>query len=343
MSNNPKFRKTKRYTNRLVTKIFTIDDARNIVIKVKKLEGLSTYTIDNYEKLFNDFDRFFGEKTDVATLTRDDAKEFIYWQLNDKIQFLNHKYRKVKPKGVSVSTVNTYINYAKATFTVLVNEEIVEENIFENVNNIKEKEKKIETLSVEDIKNFLRSLNKSWYSEFRMFVLVHTLLDSFGRINEVLSIRIDDIDFEKQAITFQNTKNGKIRIVPISKKTIKLLEELIEETEDFESEYLFLTHHGNPMSPDTARKHLRGLSKRVGLEHITGFHIFRHTASEMFLRQNGSMRVLQKILGHAEISTTSIYAHVLDQTIKQQHEQFSPLNLIDDKERRKTRTGRIKK
>ncbi|WP_368531631.1 tyrosine-type recombinase/integrase [Cytobacillus horneckiae] len=310
---------------------------------MKKLEGLSTYTIDNYEKLFNDFDRFFGEKTDVATLTRDDAKEFIYWQLNDKIQFLNHKYRKVKPKGVSVSTVNTYINYAKATFTVLVNEEIVEENIFENVNNIKEKEKKIETLSVEDIKNFLRSLNKSWYSEFRMFVLVHTLLDSFGRINEVLSIRIDDIDFEKQAITFQNTKNGKIRIVPISKKTIKLLEELIEETEDFESEYLFLTHHGNPMSPDTARKHLRGLSKRVGLEHITGFHIFRHTASEMFLRQNGSMRVLQKILGHAEISTTSIYAHVLDQTIKQQHEQFSPLNLIDDKERRKTRTGRIKK
>ncbi|MEC1155015.1 tyrosine-type recombinase/integrase [Cytobacillus horneckiae] len=343
MTKNPKYRKTKRYTNQLATKIFTIDDARNIVIKVKKLEGLSTNTIDNYEKLFNDFDRFFGEKNDVASLTRDDAREFIYWQLNDKIQFLNHKYRKVKPKGVSVSTVNTYINYAKATFTVLVNEEIVEENIFENVNNIKEKEKKIETLSVEDIKKFLRSLNKGWYSEFRMFVLVHTLLDSFGRINEVLSVRKEDIDFEKHAITFHNTKNGKLRIVPISKKTIKLLEELIEETEDFESEYLFLTHHGNPMSPDTARKHLRDLSIRVGLEHIKGFHIFRHTASEMFLRQNGSIRVLQKILGHAEISTTSIYAHVLDQTIKQQHEQFSPLNLINDKERRKTRTGRIKK
>lgn len=276
-------------------------------------------------------------------MTRDNAREFIYWQLNEKIQFQNHKYKKTKLKGVSISTANTYLTYAKASFTVLVNEEIVEGNIFENVNNIKEKEKKIETLSIEEINKLLKSLNKGWYSEFRMYVLIHTLLDSFGRINEVLSIRQNDIDFEKHAITFQNTKNGKVRIVPITRKTIKLLEELIEETEDFESEYVFLTHHGNPMSPDTARKHLRDLSKRVGLEHITGFHIFRHTASEMFLRQNGSMRVLQKILGHSDLSTTSIYAHVLDTTIKQQHEQFSPLNLIDDKERRKTRTSRAKK
>ncbi|MEK5065673.1 tyrosine-type recombinase/integrase [Cytobacillus sp. FSL R5-0596] len=341
MSKNPKFRKTKRYVNQ-AAKFFSIDEARNIVVKVKQLEGVSQNTIFNYEKLFNDFDRFYGEKTDISSLTRDDAREFVYWQLNDKIQFLNNKYRKVKAKGVSIGTVNTYISYAKASFTVLVNEEIVEENIFDNVNNIKEKEKKIETLSVNEINKFLRSLNKCWYSEFRMFVLVHTLLDSFGRINEVLSVRKADIDFEKHAITFQNTKSGKLRIVPISKKTIKLLEELIEETSDFNSEFLFLTHHGNPMSPDTARKHLRDLSNRAGLEHITGFHIFRHTASEMFLRQNGSIRVLQKILGHSDISTTSIYAHVLDTTVKLQHEQFSPLNLIDDKERRKTRSSRVK-
>ena len=67
---------------------------------------------------------------------------------------------------------------------------------------------------------------------------------------------------------------------------MKLLEELIEETEEFESEYVFLTNHGNPLSPDAARKHLRDLSERIGVN-ITGFHIFRHTASEMFLRQNG--------------------------------------------------------
>jgi integrase/recombinase XerD len=62
LSKNPVYRKTKRYTNQLATKIFIIDDARNIVLKIKKLEGLTDNSLANYEKLFNDFDRFFGDK-----------------------------------------------------------------------------------------------------------------------------------------------------------------------------------------------------------------------------------------------------------------------------------------
>jgi integrase/recombinase XerD len=345
LSKNPIYRKTKRYTNQLATKVFTIDDARNIVLKVKKLEGLSHNSIANYEKLFNDFDRYFGEKTDIASLTTEHARDFIYWQLNEKIQFKNHKYRKTKKKGVSVSTVNTYIAFAKSAFSILVNEEIVAGNIFEDTKSIKEKEKKINTLSIDEIQKFLRSLNKGLYSEFRMFVLIHTCLDSFGRIQEILSIQKQDIDFERHAITFQNTKSGKVRIVPITKKTVKLLEELIEETEDFDNEeYVFLTHHGKPLTPDTARKHLRDIVKRIGLDSkINGFHIFRHTASEIFLR-GGSIRVLQKLLGHSDLSVTQIYAHVLDSTIIEQHEQYSPLNLIEEKEKRKTkRKGIVKR
>ena len=78
MSNNPKYRNTKKYTNQLATKIFTVDDARDIVLRMKQLEGLSQNTIFQYEKLFNDFDRFYGDKTYVASLTRDDAREFMY-------------------------------------------------------------------------------------------------------------------------------------------------------------------------------------------------------------------------------------------------------------------------
>lgn len=348
MSSSPSYRKTKRYTNQLATKIFTIDNARNIILKIKKLEGMSKNTLASYEKLFNDFDHFFGETKDITLLTRDDARNFIYWQLNEKIQFMNHKYRKTKKKGLSISSVNNCISLGKAAFNILLKEEIVDENIFEETNNIKQSEKKIDTLTIDEISKFLRSLNKGLYSEFRMYVLIHTCLDSFGRIQEILSIRKSDVDFERHAITFQNTKSRKIRIVPITKKTVNLLEELVEETEDFESEYIFLTNHGKPLNPDTARKHLKEIVKRVGLEgRISGFHIFRHTASELFLRGTssggGSIRVLQKILGHSDLSTTSIYAHVLDQTIKQQHELYSPLNLIEDKEKRKTtRKGRIK-
>ena len=139
------YRKTKRYTShQLVEKIFTIDDARNIVLRLKKLEGLSESTLQNYEKIFNDFDRYFGDKTDVSTLTPEDARNFMYWQLNEKVQFAEHKYRKNKKKGVSKGSANTYLNYAKVVFNVLSAEGIVEENIFVNFDKIKEREKKIE-------------------------------------------------------------------------------------------------------------------------------------------------------------------------------------------------------
>jgi integrase/recombinase XerD len=339
LSNNPIHRKTKSHTkhNR---KVFTVDDAREMVIKIKQLEGLSPNSIVNYEKLFNDFDQFFGEKADITSLTTEDARNFIYWQLHNKIQFKNHKYRKNKKIGVSITSANLYLAYGKGAFTVLVNEEVVEKNIFQSLSNIKQSEKKIETLSVDEIKKLFKSLDKGKYSEFRLLCFLTTAIDSFGRIQEILSLRYSDIDFDSHTITFQNTKNGKVRIVPVTKKTLMLMKELINENEDFNTDYLFLTNHGKPLRPDTLRKHLREVIQRIGITKRIHPHLFRHSASEMFLRQNGSIRVLQKILGHGDLQVTSRYAHVLDQTIKTQHEQFSPMNLIDEVERRKTRRSK---
>jgi integrase/recombinase XerD len=335
--------KTKKYTHNHSDKPFTIDDARNFVLKIKKLEGCSEATLKNYEKVFNDFDRFFGEKTNVKTLTVDDARNFMYWQLNEKIQYLNQPTHK-KKKGVSINTANMYLNFAKGAFRVLKDENIVEENIFQNVKRIKDSQKTIDTLTPQEISKLLRSLNLKLYSEFRAYVMIHVFLDTFGRIGEVLSLKWTDIDFEHQCVTFSNTKNRKTRIVPISKKTVKLLKELYEEVEEFDCEYVFVTNTGKPLNDNTFRKHLYKLAERAGIEKKVHPHLFRHTASELFLRQNGSIRVLQKILDHSDLSVTSRYAHVLDSTIREQHQQFSPLNLIEEKEKRKIkRKGVISK
>jgi integrase/recombinase XerD len=61
-------------------------------LKIKKLEGCTESTLRNYEKVFNDFDRFFGEKTNVKTLTVDDARNFMYWQLNEKNGIMSRKW-----------------------------------------------------------------------------------------------------------------------------------------------------------------------------------------------------------------------------------------------------------
>ncbi|WP_407268888.1 tyrosine-type recombinase/integrase [Radiobacillus sp. PE A8.2] len=331
---NPVYRKTKR---NIKNKTYTIDDARETVLKIKQLEGLTKNSIINYEKLFNDLDRFFGEVREVNLLSVDDGRNFIQWQLNEKIQFKNQKHRKTKIKGVSISSANTYLQIGKAAFEVLKNEGVVSENIFSKIRPMREKEKIIETLTINEINKLFRSMDKTIYSEFREYVICHFMLDSFARINSVLHVKKSDIDFERQAVTFQQTKNGRVHIVPLSKSTIKLIQELILETSDFNSEYLFLNVFGDRLTADTFRKHFREIVERSGLDKRVNPHLFRHTASKLFLEQNGNIRVLQKILDHSALETTSRYAHVLDKTIQEQHRQFSPVNLLKQKKKTKTR------
>ncbi|WP_052728573.1 tyrosine-type recombinase/integrase [Domibacillus tundrae] len=185
----------------------------------------------------------------------------------------------------------------------------------------------MDTLSDQEITKLLNSLDKSWYADFRVYVLIHTLLDSFGRIGEVLALKRQDIDFEHGSIIFNKTKNSLFRIVPVTKKTLNLLEKLIDECKEFESDYIFLTNAGKPLRDDPARKHLHEITQRAGIEKRVHPHIFRHTGSMLFLKNGGSIRVLQKILGHAEISTTMIYAHVLDDTIKVSMNSLVRLNI----------------
>lgn len=335
----PQDRKTKRF-NITSRDYYTLDDARNLVLKIKKLEGVSQNTIHNYEKYWNDMDRFFGEEKDVTALTVDDIRNFITWQLEEKIQFLKHPHRKTKPIGISPSSANTYINYGKAGFRVLEDEGITE-NIYKNIKPLKQQQKKIETMTVGELNTIFRTFKKDIYTEFRDYVVCHVMLDSFARVESVLSIKVEDIDFDQKTVIFQRTKNKRVHMMPISNRTLKLINELIEEMEDFDSEYLFLTVFGDPLKPDAFRKHFREIVARSGIKKRIHPHLYRHTASKMFLEQGGSLRVLQSYLSHADASTTAIYAHVLDETIKKQHEQFSPVNMLQQS--KKTKTNRSKK
>ncbi|WP_010651187.1 phage integrase SAM-like domain-containing protein [Oceanobacillus massiliensis] len=141
MSKRPQDRKTRKYTTPRKKKTYSIDDARNVVIKLKELEGLSKHTIEGYEKFWNDMDRFFNEKMNISDLTVDDARNFIHWQRYEKTPFLKANRRDDTKKGISVSSVNSYLRYGKGAFNILEKEGITT-NIFESIKQIKEQEKK---------------------------------------------------------------------------------------------------------------------------------------------------------------------------------------------------------
>lgn len=322
----------------------TFKQGRELVIRIKKLEGRSKMTLDGYNKIFNDFERCFGVRKHINNVTVDDARNFIHWQLHEKTQFLKSRFRKDKKIGVSIPSANSYLRSAKAAFEVFVKDEIIESNPFRPLNKIKTQQRPVETLTPNEIKEILKVLDKTWYADFRDYVVIHVMLDSFGRVNEICNLKKTDVDYERGAITFQETKNSKFRIVPVSNKMLRLFEQLNDETKEFDSPYIFCSNRGDMLHPDTFRKHFREVVAKTNLAKRVHPHIFRHTASTLFLTEGGSIRALQKILGHSEITTTMIYSHMMDSTIKEQHERFSPLKAIEMSEQIKTRTkiGKLK-
>lgn len=322
-------------------KIYTFDEAEKIVINIKQLDGLSEETLKAYYRIFIDFKKYWGSEIDLSTLTISDARNYVKWNLYEKTPYKNSSRQDLShKKGVSIKTTNSYIIMAKSVFNLLEKEGI-SDNIFKDIKKVKEHEKPIETLSVTEINTLFKAFDKRNYVDFRDYVICHFMLDAFSRIGETVNVQKSDINFESRSVIFKQTKGKKIRTVPLSIETIRLLEELIQENEDSDSEFVFLNIFGNKVNDDTVRKNIYKVAKRSGVITNIHPHIFRHTASRMYIEQGGNLRVLQLILGHASSETTERYAHVLDSTIEEYHKEFSPIKQL--KKKAKTKTSRNNK
>lgn len=308
-----------------VNEILSLENMLESVLKSKIIEGVSTQTLRNYKKTFAQFKGYLEdiEVDNVLNLTQSNAKDFVYFMIQ---------------KDLKPATINTYIRYIKSAYNLLSDEGTVE-NIFKGIKQVKVDEKSIDVLSVEEIKELLKAMDLGSYTEFRDYVFIHVLIDTFSRIGETLALTKKDVDLVNHTVTFNKTKSRKLRTVPISKTTVKLLKKLIKETEEFESEYIFLSWNGKPMenSGRQLSTKLKEYAKRAGIKKRVHPHLFRHSASAHFLKETGNIRVLQKILGHSDISITQRYSHILDSTVHDLHDKYSIINAFENTKKRKTK------
>ncbi|EGQ2764538.1 site-specific integrase, partial [Staphylococcus pseudintermedius] len=171
-------------------------------------------------------------------------KEYIKYLKYEHVHYRDKLREKNEQRGLKPSTINTYIKVCKTIYQTLVDLEYIESNPFAKIKCLKRQNERIKTIPPQDINKLLNSLENAYYTDFRMFVTVHVLLDTFGRIDEVLHIKKSDIDFEKRTIYFGKTKNNEGRYVVFSNKTKKLIQELIDETREYNNDYLFLSVEG---------------------------------------------------------------------------------------------------
>ena len=148
------------------------------------------------------------------------------------------------------------------------------------------------------------------------------------RVSELCQLELSDLNLELGVLRVTG-KGGKQRLVPVGKTALAAVGEYLGQgrpqlLQGRGSRYLFVTSRGGSMSRQGFWKLLGLHGKRAGIFHGLTPHVIRHTFATHLLEGGADLRSVQSMLGHADISTTQIYTHVLRSRLKKTVEQHHP-------------------
>lgn len=132
---------------------------------------------------------------------------------------------------------------------------------------------------------------------------------------ELRNINLRDVDFSRQVLTVREGKNKNDRNVPIAKRALDSVQRYLKEMRPSlaslsSGEALFLTQGGQRMKPHKITDMVTKCVNRSGIDKKGACHMLRHATATEMLRNGADIRQVQEMLGHSDISSTQIYAHV---------------------------------
>lgn len=165
--------------------------------------------------------------------------------------------------------------------------------------------------------------------DVRNRAILHLLYASGLRVSELTSLKAADADFETLLVRVRG-KGAKERVVPVAPRVMKLLRTYltgarIELTEAIPlSPWLFVSRRGRKLDRERVWAILKEAALRAGIAKNIHPHTLRHSFASHLLANGADLRVIQEMLGHADIGTTELYTHVDRGRIMAVHRKFHP-------------------
>jgi integrase/recombinase XerD len=136
------------------------------------------------------------------------------------------------------------------------------------------------------------------------------------RLSEAITLRVKNIDLNESVVWIRDGKGGKDRMSILSGFFVEELKNHIEQSGKTKDSFLFVNRYGDPFNPRTIQKVLEKAKVESGMNKDIHIHTLRHSFATHLLESGVDIRYIQSLLGHADLSTTSIYAHVSNQELK---------------------------
>ena len=148
------------------------------------------------------------------------------------------------------------------------------------------------------------------------------------RVSELCRVRVSEVETNLGYVRVVG-KGNKQRIVPVGKSALRAVESYIGSgraalLKGRSSPYLFVSNRGGAMLRQSFWKLLVGYGKKAGIFHGLTPHVIRHSFATHLLEGGADLRSLQTMLGHADISTTQIYTHVMRSRLRKTVDEHHP-------------------
>ena len=146
--------------------------------------------------------------------------------------------------------------------------------------------------------------------------LVRVMLEAGLRVSEAVSLRPAALEMQSCRLIVKDGKGGKDRVLWISEG----LRDLVGQWKELRpaSKWLFPTRTGNKTSPRSVRRTVKTYAHKAAIVNADEIspHTLRHTFATRLLRRTGNIRMVQKALGHSDLSTTMLYTHIVDDELE---------------------------
>ena len=244
---------------------------------------------------------------------------------------------KFTTQGLEKSTISRKMSALSHFFIFLLEENIIKSNPIHELDLPKQIKKLPKILSVDQVEKLINSSREDQsVNGIRLNTMIEILYATGIRVSELVEMKLSATYAEKNFLLIQG-KGNKERLVPISENTedkikdyLKIRNEFINN--DTESKWLFPSKQSSKghITRQRFNQLLQTLCERVNLNNIRiSPHKLRHAFATHLLANGVDLRSLQQMLGHADISTTQIYTHILKDRLKKLVSDNHPLSKIE--------------
>jgi len=277
-------------------------------------KGLAENTLAAYER---DLKKFVAFCVKSATPLNKVKQDHV-------VDFLGHLYRaKLDSRSVArhLVSLRTFFRYA-------LTEKLVKDDPTLNLESPKGWKKLPTFLTVDEVDRLLEQPDAAVPRGLRDKAMLELLYSTGLRVSELLSVRTGDLQMDMGCLRCVG-KGDKERLVPVGKQALAVLGRYLRDARPQllkrgPSPFLFVNRFGGRMSRVGFWKILGAYGRKAGLRRRLSPHKLRHSFATHLLERGADLRSVQMMLGHADISTTQIYTHVVQERLKHIYKAHHP-------------------